>query len=182
LSQIIENFTYYQKMNTFSVMDGKVSRGKYQEVLTGNPYGPINEYQHGVMSMISLCIDDDRRYHSNKKFLAIKQFSYETVSAYIYRFEGRKLQVKHLGLLRYDIITKKTLLDCFVKQIRDKVKEIYGGLPQGSHLSVVFFLVYINDIPVGDGDILFMDDCSIFNSGNTKLCSCLQARLDLLAG
>jgi len=49
---------------------------------------------------------------------------------------------------------------------------------------LLLFLVYINEVPIGDDDILFVDDCAIFASAYSKkeFYSRLQARLDLLAG
>ena len=101
-------------------MVGGVCRGKYQRALQASPFNPdflMNEYQHSVMIMNSLYIDEEQKDHEYEEFLEIKQFSHETVSAYIDRFEARKLQTQDLGLPQNDIITKKTFLDGLLKPI-----------------------------------------------------------------
>jgi hypothetical protein len=109
LSQIIENFTDERKINTFRVMVRGVSCGKFQRALEANPFNhddPMNKFQHVLMMMNSLYIDEDQEDHEYEQFLEIKQFSHETVCAYIDRFEERKLQAEDLGLPQNDIITK----------------------------------------------------------------------------
>ena len=46
--------------------------------------------------------------------------------------------------------------------------EIQAGVPQGSRLGPLLFLIYINDIVSGlESEILlFADDCSLLASGN----------------
>jgi hypothetical protein len=64
---------------------------------------------------------------------------------------------------------------------------IENGLPQGSVLSVILFLVAINDIcnnlPKPAKFILFADDCSIYFSGTQIIITALflQQALDSLA-
>jgi hypothetical protein len=63
-SQIIENFTEEQKINIFRVILCGVSRGQYQRALEANqfiPKGSLKEYQHAVMLMNSLYIDEDQK-------------------------------------------------------------------------------------------------------------------------
>jgi len=107
-------------------MVGGVCRGKYQRALQASPFNPdflMNEYQHSVMIMNSLYIDEEQRDHEYEEFLAINQFYDEFISGYIDRFEARKLQAEDLGLLQNDIITKKTFLDGLLKLIREKIKD-----------------------------------------------------------
>ena len=83
----------------------------------------MNEYQHAVMIMNSLNIDEHQKDQEYEKFLEIIQFSHETISVYIDRFKARKLQAKDLGLPQNDIITKNTFLDGILQSIRDKIKD-----------------------------------------------------------
>ena len=58
--------------------------------------------------------------------MEIKQFFHETVSAYIDRFEIRKLQAENLGLPQNDIITRKTLFGFkpYVKVLESQLTEM----------------------------------------------------------
>ena len=80
----------------------------------------MNEYQHALMIMN---FDEDQKDHDYEEFLEINQFSHETVSAYINRFEAGMLQAEDLGLPQNDIITKNNFLDGLLMLIRDKIKD-----------------------------------------------------------
>ena len=53
-----------------------------------------------------------------------------------------------------------------VDGIKSNVTQITAGLPQGSRLGPLFFIIYINDITEGlESDILiFADDCTLLAS------------------
>jgi hypothetical protein len=101
-SQIIDNFSNDRMINTFQVMVRGESRGKFQRALASsrfNPEGPMNANQHAVMIMNFLYIDEDKKHRDHEEFLENKQLSQETISAYINRFENRKLQAEDHGFL-----------------------------------------------------------------------------------
>jgi len=57
------------------------------------------------------------------------------------------------------------------------------GIPQGSPLSVILFLIYIDSIPIDkDSDSLFVDDCALLSSGPSlaEATSQLQERLNAI--
>ena len=60
--------------------------------------------------------------------------------------------------------------------------DIRYGLPRGSPFSVFLFQFFINDIPLGTQDLLFMDDCVLFadHEAAEGVYTALQSKLDLI--
>ena len=55
-------------------------------------------------------------------------------------------------------------------------KNILAGVPQGSILGPILFLIYINDLPNGIKSIfkIFTDDTSLFSKVKNKTCSAVE--------
>ena len=60
-------------------------------------------------------------------------------------------------------------------------KNILAGVPQGSVLGPILFLIYINDLPDGIKSIckIFADDTSLFSKVKDKNCSTVELNNDL---
>ena len=60
-------------------------------------------------------------------------------------------------------------------------KNILADVPQGTVLSSILFLVYINDLPDGIKSIckIFADDTSLFSKVEDKSCSAVELNNDL---
>ena len=61
------------------------------------------------------------------------------------------------------------------------MQSIYAGVPQGSVLGSLLFLIYINGLPVGLTSMckIFADDTSLFSEVNDKSNSNTQLNTDL---
>ena len=59
-------------------------------------------------------------------------------------------------------------------------KKILAGVPQGSVLGTILFLIYINDLPDGIKSIckIFADDTSLFSNVKDKNCSTVELKND----
>ena len=68
-----------------------------------------------------------------------------------------------------------------VDGVRSSLLEIKAGVPQGSRLGPLLFIIYINDIVEGiESDILiFADDCSLLASGKDPCETVEQINRDL---
>ena len=55
-------------------------------------------------------------------------------------------------------------------------KNILAGVPQGSVLGPILFLIYINDLPDGIKSFckIFVDDTSLFSKDKDKNCSTVE--------
>ena len=60
-------------------------------------------------------------------------------------------------------------------------KNILAGVPQGSVLGPILFLIYINDLPNGIKSIckIFADDTPLFSKIKDKNCSTVELNNDL---
>ncbi len=68
-----------------------------------------------------------------------------------------------------------------VKDVKSKWRRVDSGVPQGSVLAPILFLVYINDMPEGISSYmsLFADDAKLQRPiKTTKDCEALQKDLD----
>jgi len=91
-----------------------------------------------------------------------------------YGFEGVELELlKNYLVKRYQY----TDIDGFISEFA----EILAGVPQGSVLGPLLFLIYINDFPCATNfqSFLFADDTSLFMSGNNLKSLQIQAQAEL---
>ena len=83
----------------------------------------------------------------------------------------KKLKIKGIRGLSYDLISSylanRYQFTCVNSQKSDK-NIINYGVPQGSILGPILFLLYINDLPKSSNlkTLLFADDTALFASSN----------------
>ena len=108
-----------------------------------------------------LCLDFSKAYDRVNPFILLQKLAKNGIPTYILRYTlnwiyNRSFKVIHHG----------TLSDEFLS---------INGLPQGSPLSVILWLMFINDIDIDEeSSNIFMDDTAIWSTGDT-LDSCIKS-------
>lgn len=139
--------------------------------------------QTAVMSFI------DRLYehiNNHQKCLAIfvdlsKAFDLVTHEILLSKMKSLGLRGHVNDLIRSYLFNRKQLVE--VRGVRSSLCSIDCGVPQGSTLGPLLFLLFVNDLPDVVGDplnlVMFADDNTLLSSGRSMSDALSDARVDL---
>jgi len=101
--------------------------------------------------------------------LEIKQFSHETISAYIGRLEARQIQAQDIGFLKLILSLKRHLLMVFLSQFKTKLRmgqnqELIFGPKEEFKLSLKKMVLQLKD-----KQILWLDLKPMLKSSSLRL-------------
>ena len=140
-------------------------------ILLKNQYG--FRQGHSTSTAILNLINNINKAIDNKEYAITvfidltKAFDVIDHSILLYKLNHYGIRGKPLQLLLSYLTDRKQLTS--INGVQSQLKTIKCGVPQGSILGPLLFLIYINDLPHSTQDssyILFADDTSVFCKGN----------------
>lgn len=175
-----QNYRPISLLNAFSKIFEKIIAKNILKFLNSNKV--LNEAQFGfrpglctvrqLARVVYIIISNiNKNKHSGMVLMDIEK-AFDTVShkALIYKLHKIKINAKTIKLINSYLTNRQFIVN--VNGHNSVTKDITAGVPQGSVLGPLLFIIYINDIPNHDNVnmALFADDTAIIaNSGNYKL-------------
>jgi hypothetical protein len=147
--------------------------------------GLLNQNQSGfipgdstINQLISICNKIHCQLDTDDEVLAVfldlsKAFDKVWHKGLLYKLKRIGITGKLLEWIESYLTNRKQQV--VINGSKSDILELYAGVPQGSVLGPLLFLVYINDLSDGlsGGTFLFADDSSIFHNVNRNLRECI---------